>query len=183
VGGNDADIEEAGEPAWILETTVLSAFALAGRLDILRDRYRGCGTWTIAVHDELMRGVLDEPRLGDAVAAEWLGEPRAVFDVARVEQFRLRLGGRSGDKRHLGEATCIVLAQQIGAGILLDDRDAKRVAEGSGIGTGTTISVLKAAITDRQISAPQAKHLVDDLIDRDGRRLPRLSIEQFRSKP
>ncbi|HWO16278.1 MAG TPA: hypothetical protein VNM89_06150 [Solirubrobacterales bacterium] len=181
MGGNDTDLEEADEPDWILETTVLSAFALAGRLDILRDRYTGRATWTIVVHDELVRGMHEEPRLGDALAADWLGEPQAVYDVERVEQFRMRFGGRPGDNRHLGEATCIVLAQQTDAGILLDDRDAKRVAEASGIATGTTISVLKGAVADGQISAQDAKDLVDELIDRYGRRLPRLSKEQFSS--
>ena len=180
MGGNDTDIDEVGEPDWILETTVLSAFALARRLDVLRARYGGRGTWTLAVHDELLRGVREQPRLGDAATVDWLGEPRAVFDVAQVENFRLRLGGRPRDKRHLGEATCIVLASQTGAGILLDDRDAKRMAEVSGIRTGTTISILRAAVGNSQLSAEEAMRLVDELIDQYGRRLPRLSTEYFR---
>lgn len=179
MGGNDTDVAGAGEPEWILETTVLSAFALAGRLDLLRSRYGGRATWTIAVHDELLRGVREQPRLGDAASIDWLGEPRAVFDVRQVESFRLRLGGRPSDERHLGEATCIVLAQQLGAGILLDDRDAKRMAEVSGIGTGTTISILMAAVGDSQLSAQEARDLVEELIERYNRRLPRLSTEHF----
>jgi len=179
VGGNEPDVDEPGEPDWIIETTVLSAFALAGRLDILCDRYGGHATWTLAVHDELMRGVLEQPRLGDAVAIDWLGEPRAVFDVVQVEAIRLRLGGRPRDERHLGEATCILLAEQIGAGILLDDRDAKRMAQAAGIRTGTTISILKAAIVDGHIAAEDAMSLIEDLVDRYGRRLPRLSAEQL----
>lgn len=181
MGGNDSDLGEAGEPAWILETTVLSAFALAGRLDILRARYGGRGAWTIAVHDELIQGLREQPQLGDAVAIDWLGEPRPIFDVVRVEKFRLRLGGRSRDARHLGEATCIALAEETGAGIVLDDRDAKRMAEASGISTRTTLSVLKAAVRDSQISVEEAEALVDTLIDRYGRRLPRLPTEQFRA--
>lgn len=180
MGGNDADVGEIGEPAWILDTTVLSAFALSDRLDILHNLYGGRATWTIAVHDELIRGMRDEPRLGNAVAAGWLGEPQGVFKVERVEQFRLRLGGRAGDDRHLGEATCIVLAQQTGAGILFDDRDGMRMAKALGIRAGTTISVLKAAVADGQISPAQAKDMVDELIDRYGRRLPRLPASRFR---
>jgi predicted nucleic acid-binding protein len=181
VGGNDNDVDEIGEPDWVLETTVLSAFALAGCLDILRDRYSSRAVWTTAVHDELMRGVQDQPRLGDAVAINWLGEPCAVFDVVQVENTRLRLGGRPHDERHLGEATCIVLAQQTGAGVLLDDRDAKRMAETTGIPTGTTISILEGAVRDGQLSAEQAKELTHELIDRYARRLPRLPTEHFRS--
>jgi predicted nucleic acid-binding protein len=164
---------------WILETTVLSAFALADHLNLLRDLYSHRAMWTLVVHDELIRGIREEPRLGDAVAADWLGEPQSVFDVARVEDLRLRLGGHAGDGRHLGEATCIALAEQTGAGILLDDRDAKRLAEALKIPTGTTLSVLTVAVGEGRISAEQASELVADLIDRHGRRLPRLAAEQF----
>jgi predicted nucleic acid-binding protein len=154
-------------------------FALAGRLDILRKLYSHRAMWTLVVHDELMRGVREEPRLGDAAAADWLGEPQPVFNVARVENLRLRLGGEAGDRRHLGEATCIVLAEQTGAGILLDDRDAKRLAEVMKIPTGTTLSVLTVAVQEGQISADEASELLADLIDRHSRRLPRLGPEQF----
>jgi predicted nucleic acid-binding protein len=182
VGGNDSKIgARAVDQNWIFETTVLSAFALSGRLDILSGLYNGRAIWTIVVHDELMRGMLEEPLLGDAVAANWLGEPQPVFDHPRVESFRLRLGGRQGDERHLGEATCIALAEQIGAGILLDDRDAKRLAESLKIPTGTTISVLVVAVREGRVSADEASELLTDLIDRHGRRLPRLSAEQFSS--
>jgi predicted nucleic acid-binding protein len=179
VGGNDSDVGHPVDLAWIFETTVLSAFALAGHLNILQELYRGRAMWTLVVHEELMRGVRGEPRLGDAVAAGWLGEPQPVFDVTRVEELRLRLGGHAGDGRHLGEATCIALAEQTGAGILLDDRDAKHLAEALRIPTGTTLSVLAAAVGGGRISAERASELVADLIDRHGRRLPRLTAEQF----
>jgi len=180
VGGNDSKVKPgAGDRGWIFETTVLSAFALAGRLDILRELYGRRAIWTLVVYDELMRGVKEEPRLGDVAAADWLGEPRPVFNVARVENLRLRLGGHSSDGRHLGEATCIALAERTGAGILLDDRDAKRLAEALKIPTGTTLSVLAVAIQEGQVSAHQASELVADLIDRHGRRLPRITAEQF----
>jgi predicted nucleic acid-binding protein len=181
VGGNDSKElkPSTADFDWIFETTVLSAFALANRLDIVRELYSGRATWTLVVHDELMQGVKEEPRLGDAVAADWLGEPQPVFDTARVENLRQRLGGRPHDDRHHGEATCIALAEQIGAGILLDDRDAKRLAEASEIPTGTTLSVLTVAVREGQVSADGASELLSDLIDRHGRRLPRLPAEQF----
>lgn len=178
MGGNDSNVE-SGDLDWILETTVLSAFALAGRLDILRGLYNRRAMWTLVVHDELMRGMKEEPRLGDAVAADWLGEPQPVFNITRVENLRQRLGGGAGDERHLGEATCIALAEQTGAGILLDDRDAKRLAEALKIPTGTTPSVLAAAVREGRVSAEEACELLVDLIDRHGRRLPRLAAEQF----
>jgi predicted nucleic acid-binding protein len=182
VGGNDSKVKSrVGDLVWIFETTVLSAFALAGRLDIVRELYRDRAIWTLVVHDELMRGMKHEPLLGDAVAADWLGEPQPVFDTARVENLRLRLGGRAGDERHLGEATCIALAERTGAGVLVDDRDAKHLAEASEIPTGTTVSVLNVAVREGQVSASEASELLTDLIDRHDRRLPRLSAEQLSS--
>lgn len=179
MGGNDADLEDVDESPWIIETTVLSAFALAGRLDILRDLYGSRAMWTLVVHDELVRGIRSEPRLGDAVIAGWLGEPQPVFDVTRVEELRLRLGGRAENRQHLGEATCIALAEQRGAGVLLDDRDAKRLAETCSLPTRTTISVLKMSVRKGKLSDREASELVANLIDRYGRRLPRLSAEYF----
>jgi predicted nucleic acid-binding protein len=158
---------------------VLSAFALAGRLDIVRELYGDRARWTLVVHDELMQGMKEEPRLGDAVAADWLGEPQPVFDTARVENLRQRLGGRASDARHHGEATCIVLAEQTGGGILLDNRDGKRLAEALEIPTGTTLSVLTVAVREGQVTGEEASGLLADLIDRHGRRLPRLTAEQF----
>jgi len=180
VGGNDSEVKmPAGGRDWIFETTVLSAFALAGRLDIVRGLYGDRAMWTLVVHDELIRGMREEPLLGDAVAADWLGEPQPVFDTARVENLRQRLGGRSTDDRHHGEATCIALAERVGAGVLSDDRDAKRLAEALDIPTGTTLSVLAVAVRESQISADEASELVADLIDRHGRRLPRITAGQI----
>jgi predicted nucleic acid-binding protein len=180
VGGNDSKVKPRAEGrGWIFETTVLSAFALAGRSDIVRKLYGGRAMWTLVVHNELIRGMKEEPLLGDAVAADWLGEPRPVFDTPRVENLRQRLGGHSSDDRHHGEATCLALAEQVGAGILSDDRDAKHLAEALEIPTGTTLSVLAVAVRESQISADEASELVADLIDRHERRLPRLTAEQI----
>lgn len=180
MGGNDSKVKpRAAEPDWIFETTVLSAFALAGRLDIVRELYSGRAMWTLVVHDELMRGMKEEPLLGDAVAADWLGEPQPVFNTARVENLRQRLGGGPSDDRHHGEATCLALAEQAGAGVLSDDRDAKHLAEALEIPTGTTLSVLAVAIRESQVSADEASELIADLIDRHGRRLPRVTAEQL----
>ncbi|HEX5929633.1 MAG TPA: hypothetical protein VFY48_09590 [Solirubrobacterales bacterium] len=179
MGGNDANVNGAEELTWIFETTVLSSFALAGRLDIPQDLYSGRASWTLVVHDELIQGIREEPRLGAAVASDWLGEPQPVFNVARVEDLRLRLGGRPGDSRHLGEATCIALAEGGNFGILLDDRDAKQLAEGLGISTGTTLSILRLAVGEEKISDRDASALVAELIDRNGRRLPRLKPDHF----
>jgi predicted nucleic acid-binding protein len=177
VGGNDAEIERGAE--WVIDTTVLSAFALAEELSILGSHCEGRAAWTTVVYSEILSGVSEEPRLGSALVADWLNEPEPIYEVERVEDLRLRLGGHPQNQRHLGEATSIVLAQRLDAGILVDDRDAKRLAEASGLRTGTTVSVLHAAVEVGHMDAEQASATLFNLIDRYGRRLPRLSPESF----
>lgn len=71
---------------------MLSAFALAGRLDLLEHRYHGRAHWCIEVQHEVMRGVAAHPALGAIVGARWLGEPIHSFAVDRIERMRQRLG-------------------------------------------------------------------------------------------
>jgi len=44
-------------PDYVFDTTVLSNFAAAGRLDLLEKRYRGVAFTTIEVSDELRKGL------------------------------------------------------------------------------------------------------------------------------
>jgi predicted nucleic acid-binding protein len=177
VGGIDSDVAHSGE--WVIDTTVLSAFALGENLDVLGAHCGGRASWTTAVYSEVFNGLSDEPRLGSALVVEWLNEPEPVFQVERVEDLRLRLGGGPRDDKHLGEATSIVLAQRSDAGILVDDRDAKRLAETLGVRTGTTVSVLKKAVRREQMTAAQAASMLDELTSRYGRRLPQLPEDAF----
>lgn len=179
MGGNDSNLGPGGE--WVIDTTVLSAFALGDALDVLESHCQGRASWTTAVYSEVLNGIADEPRLGSALVVKWLNEPQPVFEVERVEDLRLRLGGSSRDDKHLGEATSIVLAQQMNAGILVDDRDAKRLAETAGVRTGTTVSVLKRAVQSEQVTAVQAASMLNELKSRYGRRLPQLAADAFES--
>jgi hypothetical protein len=178
VGGNDGDLD-AREIRWVVDSSVLYCFGLATRLDILEEYCGGGATWTIAVQDELLRGTRYSSALGDAAVAPWLGEPQPIHDLGRAEELRLRLGGRPGDTRHLGEATCIALATKLGVGVLTDDRDAKRLAETLGLATGTSVSILKRAVRLKIITAGDASDLLAELIDHYERRLPRLSPDWF----
>lgn len=179
MGGISSDVKGSAE--WVIDTTVLSAFALGKRLDALGAHCAGGASWTTSVYSEILDGISEEPRLGSALVIEWLGEPQPVFEVERVEDLRLRLGGHPRDQKHLGEATSIVLAQRIDAGILVDDRDAKRLAEAMGIRTGTTVSVLRKDVRDGHMTAIQAAAMLEELSDRYGRRLPRVTPSAFES--
>src|ERR1700693_5340715 len=97
-------------PGNIFDSSVLSAFAVVGQLDLLAARYDGRAHWTIEVYNEIDRGVADTPSLGPPLICPWLGEPIRSLAVVEIERVRQALGGRPRSRRHLGEAATIVVA-------------------------------------------------------------------------
>lgn len=165
---------------WIFETTVLSSFALVGRLDILERRYTGRAHWCLEVQNEVLAGIASFPALGAIVAAPWLGDPLESFAVDRIERIRQRLGGGPEDNRHRGEAATIVFARDNDWIVATDDADATRLARVEGLRTITTPRILQACTKDGQLSPDEALELFEEMIDVYGRRLPRLTSDFFR---
>lgn len=117
---------------WIFDTTVLSAFALVGRLDLLEVRYAERAHWCLEVQHEVLAGIGDHPRLGGVMGAAWLGQPIQSFAVDRIERMRQRLGGGAADDRQRGGAATIVAAIDNDWIIATDDRDATHLARAEG---------------------------------------------------
>lgn len=166
-------------PEWIFETTVLSAFALVERFDLLESRYAGHAHWCAEVQHEILLGIPGYPSLGAVVGGTWLGEPIHSPAVDRIERMRQRLGGASADDRHLGEAATIVVARDNGWIVATDDFDATRVARSEGLRTLATPRVLQALVRDGEISADAAVDLLDTMIEVHHRRLPKLAVDDF----
>ena len=164
---------------WIFETTVLSAFALVARLDLLETRYLGRAHWCIEVQREIVAGLAAHPRLGDVIGSAWLGAPIRSFGVDRIERMRQRLGGGAGDDRHRGEAATIVVAMDNDWIVATDDRDATRLTRAQGLRTIGTPRILQACVRGRQLSPAEAVGILGEMIDGHGRRLPRLTEEFF----
>ena len=164
---------------WIFETTVLSAFALTGHLDLLERRYGGRAHWCVEVQHEVMRGVAAFPALGAIIGAAWLGDPIHSFAVDRIERTRQHLGGGPSDDRHRGEAATITVAKDNAWIVVTDDADATRVARAEGLQAISTPLILQACVRDGMLTAEEAKELLDVMIDDQGRRLPRLAVDDF----
>lgn len=164
---------------WIFETTVLSAFALVGRLDLLEARYAGRAHWCLEVQHEVLAGVRNHPRLGEVIGSAWLGDPIQSFAVDRIERMRQRLGGGPADDRHRGEAATIVAAIDHDWIVATDDRDATRLARAEGLRTIGTPRILLVCVRDRQLVAADAVAIVEEMIEAHGRRLPRLTQDFF----
>lgn len=160
----------------IFDSSPLSAFCVVGRLDLLAARFTGRAQWTIEVYDEIARGVPDTPVLSDVLTASFLPEPIRSLAVDEIERLRLALGGKAQDRRHRGEAATIVVATAQGYTVVLDDRDATRLAQARGLGTTSTVPILRECVQVGLLSANEAHDLLYAMIDDHGRRLPRVGI-------
>jgi predicted nucleic acid-binding protein len=161
-------------PENIFDSSVLSTFCVVGRLDLLEERYGGQAHWTIEVYNEIDRGVAETPSLAEILIAPWLSEPIRSLAVVEIERIRLALGGRPRDRRHLGEAATIAVAIDCGYIVAIDDYDATQFARSAGLGTTTTIAILRDAVRRAVLSVEEAVALIDEMIDGHGRRLPRV---------
>jgi predicted nucleic acid-binding protein len=166
-------------PGNIFDSSVLSAFCVVGRLDLLASRFSGRAHWTIEVYNEIDRGVADAPHLGDLLIARWLSEPIRSLAVVEIERVRLALGGRPRNNRHRGEAATIVVAQANGYIAAIDDYDATLFARSVGLGTTTTIAILRDCVRNGLLTADDAAALLDDMIDEHDRRLPRVGADEL----
>lgn len=161
----------ASQPAVVLDTTCLSHFARAERLDVLRDLLIGRDCWTTGVVlDELNRGVIAYPMLAEVAGQDWL-------DVARLDSpdeimlFATWVRRIGSGERGLGEASVFTVAELHGAIAISDDRNAVRVARAYGVSVHGTIWVLAAACQSGKLSEHAAGNLVEALRS-TGHRLP-----------
>jgi predicted nucleic acid-binding protein len=112
---------------------------------------------------DLLQSVVAELLIPDAVGVElggdlvekflWLGR-RAVGDRTLVEALPPKL--------HLGEREAIVLAKEMSAGLLIDDREARREAAARDIVHFGSLRVLKRA--KEQGLLVRIKPVLDDLV-------------------
>lgn len=165
---------------FIFDSSVLSAFAVVGRLDLLEQRYAGRATWAVEVRVEIVQGLGVAPSLSDVLSATWLGEPIHSFAVDEIERTRLALGGTSRDRRHRGEAASIVIAGDCGLAFAVDDRDATLLARARGVPTIGTVPILQACVRSSAVTAGEAFRLLTEMREQHRRRLPDVTVDDFR---
>jgi hypothetical protein len=172
------------------DNTVLCDFAAVDHLDLLRSILGGRGRWTEAVAYEAGRSERYLPALASLKAGAWLGEPIEVTDDTDIRQIelirRVVFGGTENRPlQHLGEAqSCYLIlnwAEFAGSWWITNDRDALRYARSKGITTRETIDLMSIAVSDGDISAGTAFHLMRRMVNA-GRslRVPRSAAELSR---
>ncbi len=144
----------------VSDTSAIINLAMIGRLGLLHDIYTEV-VIPAAVYQEIVIQGAGKPGAIEVRTQPWF-QQRAVVDTAFVSQLRRDLDD--------GEAEAIVLAQEIGADLLLiDDRAARRHAARLGLRfiglLGVLLEAKKAGLL------PAVKPALDDLISKAGFRV------------
>jgi predicted nucleic acid-binding protein len=128
------------------------SFARAHHLDLLRQVVHEL-LIPDAVYDEIVVRGAGKPGSQDVAASSWIRR-QSVHDQVTVDALPPKL--------HRGEREAIVLAQEQGSALLVDEREARRAAVSDDITVVGTFEVLKEA-KDRGV-IPQVKPILDALI-------------------
>ena len=134
----------------IADTTVISNFAHANRLDLLRDIGNTCTT--VEVMNELQAA-----KRRDVLHIDFSD---ILIEILRMDKDELDTFTRLSSKFGRGEASCLAIALHRNASILTDDLDARRFAQQGSISVSGTIGILVKAIDRGQLSREHGNHLL-----------------------
>lgn len=145
------------------DTCTLSNFALAGRLDLLIQRYGK----RAQVAPEVLGEVIDGIVAGYA-------ELQEIEDAVATGEFT-RAGMLSAEERatfrgllrvlSLGEAACISCAKGRRGLVVTDDLTARKCCAENGLEFTGTIGILKACVLDGAIAAREADEVLQAMVD------------------
>lgn len=155
------------------DTTVLSAFAVVNRLDLLKEHLRGRGRVVDAVEKEIRKGQERVENMVRIDIAVWFGDvvESDPDDFEDIERLRVRVFGGAGSKptQHLGESQTIhvILTNDefTGSEFLTDDLDAYEQAKKRGITVRTTCEVLATMVAEHDITEAEAFEMCEAMQD------------------
>jgi predicted nucleic acid-binding protein len=140
---------------YVFDTSPLSAFARTGRLDVIERRYGGRAVVTVEVREGLERGVGLHPQLSRILVAPWLRPPVELTEpeqLREIEFVRWALGAAGDDRlANRGEAATIVYAKSVRAIAVLDDRDARTIANSNDVAIVGTEGILRTCAHDGEL--------------------------------
>ncbi|GAA4672539.1 DUF3368 domain-containing protein [Phytohabitans rumicis] len=158
-------------PRLVFDTTCLSHFARADRLDVLGDLLADAESFVPhVVREEIRDGSSVYPELTQILSVEWL-RIVSLDTLDRLRLFAIWSGRVGAGTRNLGEASVLAVAEELGGVALIDERDATRVGRKHGIDVHGTIWLLARACHNGKLTEVGASNLVDALAA-TGMRLP-----------
>ena len=142
---------------------MLSNFALAGRVDLLHERY--------GKRAHITQEVLGE--ISDGIAAGY-GVLRAIEEAIASQAFTSSSPLTSEERRlfrallrplSAGEASCLVCAQTRGGIVATDDRAARTCCADRDLPCTGTIGILKACCRDGALAPAEADAILQAMVD------------------
>jgi predicted nucleic acid-binding protein len=167
-------------PDYIFDTTVLSNFAAAGQMELLKVRYHDVAFTAVEVVDELRRGVKAGYVYLESVVQQiesidpdgWLGVlvPESTAEYHWRTEFDQVLGP--------GEASCLALAISRRLTLATDDLAARRLAQEREVALTGTCGILIALVRNDALSLANANAMLLEMIQR-GYRSPVSHLDEF----
>ena len=154
------------------DSSVLSPFARASRLDTLEQLTRGHRRVTTpAVLDELDRGAGRYPLLATVRSVTWIEivSANSLDELVAFSDFVRLLGAGT---RNIGEASILAWARHAGGVALVDDQSAVDAAHANGVQVRRSLALLGEGVHTGLLAIEMACALVDELRAIGGARLP-----------
>jgi len=153
-------------PDYIFDTTALSNFAVANRLDTLDTRYRGVAFTTVEVADGLRRGIKVgyshlESVLQHIETFNTGGWLRVLAPNSAAEH---RLRSEFDQFLDPGEASCLALAISRRLTLVTDDLAARQLGEERGVALSGTLGILIALVRENAFSLKEANAMLAAMI-------------------
>ena len=154
--------------ALAFDTSVLSTFARAGRLELL-ERLTGGRRRVVtrAVLGELERGRGKHPALADALSLRWL-ETASIEDLDDLIVFNQYVRVLGVDSKNIGESSILAWAERIAGVALVDDDAAVTAGRARRVPVRRSLGLVHHGVHSGELDRAQARALVDDLIQLGG---------------
>lgn len=164
-------------PEVVFDCCVLSNFAQAGSLNLIKRMYSGVACVTPAVSSENLRGIqgglAELTAVRDAMREGWLVE------IALKTRAELRLFEALSVSLGQGEASSIALAKSRSLVFACDDRAGRREATILGVRLTGTIGILVRVVRDKLLSKKETDALLGRMI-KAGFYSPVRSLEELK---
>lgn len=139
----------------LLDTTILTNFALVGLISVPRDLWGNQAATTTEVLEEYAAGV---------EAAKLPCEDWTLLESITLSSEEQVLGTRLFPKLGRGERSCLTIAVVRGAVLATDDQFARRAAKSHGIELIGTVGILKTCVQFRLLSPTEAQLKLEEMI-------------------
>ncbi len=155
----------------VFDTTALSHFARAGRLNALKALTAGDDCILLGeVRAELVKGVTDYPLLGAVSADSWLQQVELELkELAAFASYKGELGG--GPEKNNGEAAVLAWVGVNGGIAIIDEEVGRNIGLRDGMQVHGSLWLVIRGLRNSVLDRATAEGIVDDLIS-TGMRLP-----------